>query len=117
MGIPSVTTNLSRFGCLMAENISNPASYGIYMVDQRFKNPNESVQQLANFMVEFVTETRRQRIIQRNRTERLSELLDWKIQLVGFVGLHTIKLLLINSKQMCQSSIHLKYKIYNLILN
>ena len=30
------------------------------------------------FMVEFVTQTRQQRIIQRNRTERPSELLDWK---------------------------------------
>jgi hypothetical protein len=48
MGIPSVTTNLSRFGCLMAENISNPASYGIYIVDRRLKNPNKSVQQLAD---------------------------------------------------------------------
>ncbi|XP_062512847.1 glycogen [starch] synthase, muscle-like isoform X2 [Corticium candelabrum] len=78
MGIPSVTTNLSGFGCFMAENISNPASYGIYIVDRRFKNPDESVQQLADFMTEFVAQTRRQRIIQRNRTERLSELLDWQ---------------------------------------
>ena len=38
-------------------------------------------------MVEFVTQTRRQRIIQRNRTERLSELLDWKQ--LGEVGLAT----------------------------
>lgn len=29
-------------------------------------------------MFDFASQTRRQRIIQRNRTERLSELLDWK---------------------------------------
>lgn len=29
-------------------------------------------------MFSFVTKTRRQRINQRNRTERLSDLLDWK---------------------------------------
>ena len=47
MGIPSVTTNLSGFGCFMSEHIADPTSYGIYIVDRRFKNPEESVQQLA----------------------------------------------------------------------
>ncbi|CAI8050570.1 Glycogen [starch] synthase [Geodia barretti] len=31
-------------------------------------------------MFEFCSQTRRQRIIQRNRTERLSDLLDWQTQ-------------------------------------
>ena len=30
------------------------------------------------YMFEFCSQTRRQRIIQRNRTERLSDLLDWQ---------------------------------------
>ena len=34
MGIPSVTTNLSGFGCFMQEQISDPQSYGIYIVDR-----------------------------------------------------------------------------------
>ena len=34
--------------------------------------------QLADQMVNFCQKTRRQRINQRNRTERLSDLLDWK---------------------------------------
>jgi glycogen(starch) synthase len=38
----------------------------------------ESVQQLTDFMFEFSQKSRRQRINQRNRTERLSDLLDWK---------------------------------------
>ena len=38
----------------------------------------ESVQQLAGFMFDYTKLNRRQRIIQRNRTERLSDLLDWK---------------------------------------
>lgn len=29
MGIPSVTTNLSGFGCFMQEHIADPQSYGI----------------------------------------------------------------------------------------
>jgi glycogen(starch) synthase len=78
MGIPSVTTNLSGFGCFMAEHIADPLSYGIYIIDRRKKSAEESVQQLAQYMLDFSQLSRRQRVIQRNRTERLSDLLDWK---------------------------------------
>ncbi|KOB68010.1 Glycogen synthase [Operophtera brumata] len=67
MGIPSVTTNLS-----------DPMSYGIYVVDRRYISLEGSVQQLAQYMFDFTKLTRRQRIIQRNRTERLSDLMDWR---------------------------------------
>lgn len=78
MGIPSITTNLSGFGCFMQEHIADPMSYGIYIVDRRFISLEASVQQLAQYMYDFCRLNRRQRIIQRNRTERLSDLLDWK---------------------------------------
>uniref|UniRef100_A0A8C4R9V8 Glycogen [starch] synthase n=1 Tax=Eptatretus burgeri TaxID=7764 RepID=A0A8C4R9V8_EPTBU len=78
MGIPSVTTNLSGFGCFMAEHVADPLSYGIYIVDRRFRSADESCNQLTSFLYGFCQQTRRQRIIQRNRTERLSDLLDWR---------------------------------------
>lgn len=78
MGIPSITTNLSGFGCFMNEHICEPKSYGIYIVDRRYIGLENSVQQLSGFMMEFSRLNRRQRIIQRNRTERLSDLLDWR---------------------------------------
>merc|ERR1711981_828227 len=78
MGIPSVTTNLSGFGCFMRDQISDPQSYGIYIVDRREISLDDSISQLSNNMFDFVKLNRRQRIIQRNRTERLSDLLDWK---------------------------------------
>lgn len=78
MGIPSITTNLSGFGCFMQEHIADPMSYGIYIVDRRFISLEASVQQLAQYMFDFARLSRRQRIIQRNRTERLSDLLDWR---------------------------------------
>ncbi|EUB62187.1 Putative glycogen [starch] synthase [Echinococcus granulosus] len=78
MGIPSVTTNLSGFGCFMEEHIEDPASYGIYIVDRRFQSVDASVEQLTRCLHEFCQYSRRQRVILRNRTERLSELLDWK---------------------------------------
>ncbi|KAJ8261975.1 hypothetical protein GJAV_G00160650 [Gymnothorax javanicus] len=78
MGIPSVTTNLSGFGCFMEEHVSDPATYGIYIVDRRFRSADESCTQLTQFMFGFCQQSRRQRVIQRNRTERLSDLLDWR---------------------------------------
>ncbi len=78
MGIPSVTTNLSGFGCYIEENVESPEDYGIYIVDRRTKSVEESVQQLAGCLGRFCQKTRRQRVNMRNRTERLSDLLDWK---------------------------------------
>jgi len=78
MGIPSITTNLSGFGCFMEEQVQDPPSYGIYIVDRRHQAVEESVSQLAGFMFDYTKLNRRQRIIQRNRTERLSDLLDWR---------------------------------------
>ncbi|TGJ83900.1 hypothetical protein E0Z10_g4867 [Xylaria hypoxylon] len=78
MGVPSITTNLSGFGCYMEELIENSSDYGIYIVDRRNKGVDDSVNQLTTCMFDFCQKSRRQRINQRNRTERLSDLLDWK---------------------------------------
>ena len=47
MGVPNVSTNLSGFGCFMAEHIADPDSYGIFIVDRRFRSIDGSVNQLA----------------------------------------------------------------------
>uniref|UniRef100_A0AAY4CFS6 Glycogen [starch] synthase n=1 Tax=Denticeps clupeoides TaxID=299321 RepID=A0AAY4CFS6_9TELE len=78
MGIPSVSTNLSGFGCFMEEHIADPSAYGIYILDRRYRGVDESCNQLTSFLFQFCQQSRRQRIIQRNRTERLSDLLDWR---------------------------------------
>ncbi len=63
---------------LQQELIDNPTDYGIYIVDRRNKGVDDSVNQLTDFMFQVSQKSRRQRINQRNRTERLSDLLDWK---------------------------------------
>lgn len=80
MGVPSITTNLSGFGAYMEDLIESDQAkdYGIYIVDRRFRGPDESVEQLVDYMEDFCKKNRRQRINQRNRTERLSDLLDWR---------------------------------------
>jgi len=76
-GIPSITTNLSGFGCFMERHLQDAQAYGVYVVDRRHQGADDSCNQLTDFMYSFTRMTRRERIIQRNRTERLSELLDW----------------------------------------
>ena len=78
MGIPSITTNLSGFGCFMQDLIERPQDEGCYIVDRRSQSVEDSVNQLTDSMFQFASKTRRQRINQRNRVERLSPLLDWK---------------------------------------
>ncbi|KAF8530119.1 glycosyltransferase family 3 protein [Hysterangium stoloniferum] len=78
MGIPSITTNLSGFGSFMQDLIERPEDEGCYIVDRRMQSIEDSVNQLTEHMFKFCHKTRRQRINQRNRVERLSPLLDWK---------------------------------------
>ncbi|CAH1755947.1 14483_t:CDS:2 [Entrophospora sp. SA101] len=92
MGVPSITTNLSGFGCFMEEILENSSDYGIYIVDRRMKSVEESVQQLADNMLEFCQKSRRQRINQRNRTERLSDILDWKLMGMEYVRARNLAL-------------------------
>ncbi|ODV84290.1 glycosyltransferase family 3 protein [[Candida] arabinofermentans NRRL YB-2248] len=92
MGIPSITTNLSGFGCYMEDLIENSEDYGIYIVDRRMKSVDESINQLSDQMFDFVQKTRRQRINQRNRVERLSDLLDWKRMGLEYVKARTLSL-------------------------
>ncbi|CAI4213756.1 unnamed protein product [Parascedosporium putredinis] len=78
MGVPSITTNLSGFGCYMEELLDCGPEYGIFIVDRRMKGVDDSVNQMTDFMFEYCLKSRRERINQRNRTERLSDLLDWR---------------------------------------
>ncbi|KAL1990009.1 hypothetical protein VTN49DRAFT_7206 [Thermomyces lanuginosus] len=78
MGVPNITTNLSGFGCYMEDLIENPSDYGIHIIDRRLQSVDESINQLTQQMYDFAMQTRRQRINQRNRTERLGDILDWK---------------------------------------
>jgi glycogen(starch) synthase len=78
LGVPSISTNLTGFSNFICHKVNDPESYGIYVVDRRFKSFDETKKQMANVMYRFCHLTRRQRIELRNKTEKLSNLLDWK---------------------------------------
>lgn len=78
MGVPSITSNLAGFGGFIEKHVKDFNACGTYVIDRRFQSPEESVQQLTNIMYNFCRMSQRERIQLRNRTERLSELIDWQ---------------------------------------
>ncbi|KNC51899.1 uncharacterized protein AMSG_12121 [Thecamonas trahens ATCC 50062] len=79
LGVPSITSNLAGFAAYMERYVDKPDEKGIFIVDRRFKAPEESMEQLVDYLYNFTLLSRRDRIMLRNATEKLSELLDWKV--------------------------------------
>ena len=78
MGVPSVTSNLAGFAGFMENHVKNPSKKGVFIVDRQFKSPEESMTQLVDILYDFCNLNRRERIVLRNATEKLSDLIDWK---------------------------------------
>lgn len=76
-GVPTVTSDLAGFGDYVIKNMENPQEKGIYVVNRRGKSYHEAADQMANQLFDFVRMNRRQRIDQRNKTERASAGFDW----------------------------------------
>ena len=77
LGVPSATSNLSGFGAFIASEVPDHTRRGIHLIDRRHQNPEKALDELTQVMIDFCELDRRERIQLRNRTERLSELLDW----------------------------------------
>ena len=77
MGIPSICTDLSGFGAFAQANIPDHNESGIYVLKRRHQDPQDSITDLADIMIKFCAQDRRQRIQMRNKVERLAQCLDW----------------------------------------
>jgi len=77
-GVPAVTSNLSGFGDFVTHNIANPEEKGIIIIDKVNNTFHESAQQLANEMLKFVKQNRRERVEMRNKSEAASVSFDWE---------------------------------------
>jgi len=77
MGVPAVTTDLSGFGAYVERHVPGSAEQGVLVLKRRTQSFDQAADDLANYLFEFVRQNRRQRIEQRNRTERLGEKFDW----------------------------------------
>ncbi len=76
-GLPSVTSNLSGFGDYVSRNILDHEKHGMYIIDRKIKNFNQSADDLANIMMQIVQLDRRERIALRYRCEEASLHFDW----------------------------------------
>jgi glycogen synthase len=76
-GIPTVTSDLSGFGDFIQQLMSDHENVGIYVLNRRKLNFDQAAEELANMLFKFVTMSRRERIMQRNRVENISDIFDW----------------------------------------
>lgn len=77
LGLPAITTDLSGFGAYVERHLPNHEERGILVLDRRSKGFDQTVEDMANYLMYFVQLNRRQRIELRNKVERLGELFDW----------------------------------------
>jgi glycogen(starch) synthase len=77
LGIPSVCSDLSGFGAFIREHVPDHDERGLFVIERRRLGDGGSIDQLTQTLSDFAALDRRQRIELRNRTERVSDLLDW----------------------------------------
>ncbi len=77
LGVPAVTTDLSGFGAYVQRHIDRHDDNGIVVLNRRQRGFEETCNNLVDYLMQFCSLNRRQRIEMRNRVERLSDLFDW----------------------------------------
>lgn len=92
MGVPAVTTDLSGFGAYVQRHMPDSRDQGIMVLRRRNRSFDQSVDELVDYMIEFISLNRRQRIELRNRTERTSELFDWSALVSHYHEAHDLAL-------------------------
>ena len=82
-GIPTITSNLAGFGDFVYSETDGGIKDGVQIVDRVFKSFEESADQLAGMLYDFVNTTPHKRITQRNKSEAFSTKFDWE-ELISF---------------------------------
>jgi glycogen(starch) synthase len=77
-GVPAVTSNLSGFGDYVLKTIPNADEKGLFVIDKINRTFDQSAQQLANLLFEFVQKDRRERVDLRYRSEQQAINFDWE---------------------------------------
>ncbi len=77
-GVPSVTSDLSGFGDYLTRNFPDYEKNGMFVIERGKRTFDWSSRQLAGSLYRFLTQSRRERIMQRNNVENYSSAFDWK---------------------------------------
>jgi glycogen(starch) synthase len=77
-GVPAVTSDLSGFGDYLLHHLPHHEEYGLNVIERGKRTFDFSANQLMNVMYNFLMQTRRERIMQRNNVENNSAIFDWQ---------------------------------------
>ncbi|QOI97240.1 MAG: glycosyltransferase [Flammeovirgaceae bacterium] len=77
-GVPAITSDLSGFGDYLLHNLPNHEQSGLYVIERGKRSFDWSANQLATVIYNFLKQTRRERIMQRNNVENNSAVFDWQ---------------------------------------
>ncbi len=83
-GIPAVTSDLSGFGDYLMKNMPDHEKGGMFVVERSKRTFDWSAKQLSAFLYKFLTQSRRERITQRNNVESYSSSFDWSKLIVYY---------------------------------
>jgi glycogen(starch) synthase len=76
-GVPAITSDLSGFGDYLLHNLPEHEEYGLNVIERGKRTFDWSANQLMEVMHRFLSQTRRERIMQRNNVENNSSIFDW----------------------------------------
>lgn len=76
-GVPTVTSDLSGFGDYIMQIMRDYENRGIYVINRKSQTYAQAADQMADILFKFVRMQRRDRIMQRNRVENISDVFDW----------------------------------------
>jgi glycogen(starch) synthase len=88
LGVPTVTTDLSGFGAYVERHVPDALQNGTLVLNRSRQNNQESIDQLASYLVKFCELNRRERIALRNRAERLTERFTWDVMAAQYHQAH-----------------------------
>jgi glycogen(starch) synthase len=77
-GVPSITSDLSGFGDYILHHIPEHEEYGLHVIERGKRTFDWSAGQLTEVMYNFLKQSRRERIMQRNNVENNSAIFDWQ---------------------------------------
>ncbi|RPI64554.1 MAG: glycosyltransferase [Planctomycetaceae bacterium] len=87
-GIPAVTSDLSGFGTYLLKYMPDYESRGLFVVHRRMNSFDVAVEQLTQYLLDFVQMERRGRIALRNTVESCSDDFDWQNMIRNYTDAH-----------------------------
>lgn len=77
-GVPAITSDLSGFGDFLKRYMPDHEESGTYVIERASRSFDSAAKRLAVVMYDFLKQTRRERIMQRNKVEHSSSMFDWQ---------------------------------------